>query len=407
MPSPAKPWERSANTPVPPIPSSSNMPSTGQSTPMQISAATSAAPPVPPRPATLATAGQSPYARPGYGTYNSYGGGYNSYGSTYNSYGSGYNAYGGGYNRFSPYSSYSSPYNRYSSPYNSSPYNTSPYNRYSPYAAYNPQHNELGEGPMPLSARLEQSTQSTFHLLDSIVQAFGGFAQMLESTFFATHSSFMAMVGVAEHLGQLRNYLGSALSMMWLIRGVRDWVTGRKVDGGPQAGSGPDGGLNADEFARQSSTDRRKSRGPMWLFVVLVVGIPYMVAKLMKRMQQRRLEAAAAAAHLGRNAEPHPHQEQLQHCRALYDFRGTSPAELTLRRGDVIRVLAKDDGWWRGVHENGAMGVFPANYVEVIPIPAPASAPASAELEKPKPSLSLDPATYDPDAIAVPKDGFN
>lgn len=58
------------------------------------------------------------------------------------------------------------------------------------------------EGDMSLSQRLEQSSQSTFQVLDNIVQAFGGFSQMLErflliliySTFFATHSSFMAMV---------------------------------------------------------------------------------------------------------------------------------------------------------------------------------------------------------------------
>jgi peroxin-13 len=45
-----------------------------------------------------------------------------------------------------------------------------------------------------LMQRMEQSTQPTFMMLEQVVQAFGGFAQMLESTFFATHSSFMAMV---------------------------------------------------------------------------------------------------------------------------------------------------------------------------------------------------------------------
>ena len=41
---------------------------------------------------------------------------------------------------------------------------------------------------------MESSTQATFQLLESIVGAFGGFAQMLESTFMATHSSFYAMI---------------------------------------------------------------------------------------------------------------------------------------------------------------------------------------------------------------------
>jgi len=54
-----------------------------------------------------------------------------------------------------------------------------------------------GMGGMPgdpnnqsLTQSFSQSTQATFQLIESIVGAFGGFAQMLESTYFATHSSF-------------------------------------------------------------------------------------------------------------------------------------------------------------------------------------------------------------------------
>lgn len=35
-----------------------------------------------------------------------------------------------------------------------------------------------------------QSTQATFQIIESLVGAFGGMAQMLESTYMATHSSF-------------------------------------------------------------------------------------------------------------------------------------------------------------------------------------------------------------------------
>jgi len=41
-----------------------------------------------------------------------------------------------------------------------------------------------------LTQSFSQSTQATFQLIESIVGAFGGFAQMLESTYMATHSSF-------------------------------------------------------------------------------------------------------------------------------------------------------------------------------------------------------------------------
>ncbi len=44
--------------------------------------------------------------------------------------------------------------------------------------------------PNSLTQGFTQSTQATFQIIESIVGAFGGFAQMLESTYMATHSSF-------------------------------------------------------------------------------------------------------------------------------------------------------------------------------------------------------------------------
>ncbi|KAL9054361.1 MAG: hypothetical protein Q9206_003571 [Seirophora lacunosa] len=44
--------------------------------------------------------------------------------------------------------------------------------------------------PNSLTNSFNQNTQATFQMIESIVGAFGGFAQMLESTYMATHSSF-------------------------------------------------------------------------------------------------------------------------------------------------------------------------------------------------------------------------
>ena len=58
-----------------------------------------------------------------------------------------------------------------------------------------------GMGGMPgdpnnqsLTQSFNQSTQATFQLIEGIVGAFSGFAQMLESTYMATHSSFFGML---------------------------------------------------------------------------------------------------------------------------------------------------------------------------------------------------------------------
>lgn len=44
--------------------------------------------------------------------------------------------------------------------------------------------------PNSLTNSFSQSTQATFQIIESLVGAFGGVAQMLESTYLATHSSF-------------------------------------------------------------------------------------------------------------------------------------------------------------------------------------------------------------------------
>lgn len=49
---------------------------------------------------------------------------------------------------------------------------------------------------------------------------------------------------------------------------------------------------------------------------------------------------------------------------SLYDYTANRSDELTVRRGDVINVLYKDnDSWWFGQLASGQQGYFPATYV--------------------------------------------
>ncbi|XP_018907552.2 uncharacterized protein [Bemisia tabaci] len=53
--------------------------------------------------------------------------------------------------------------------------------------------------------------------------------------------------------------------------------------------------------------------------------------------------------------------------RALYNFVGQSSRELSFRRGDIIFVRRQiDKNWYEGEH-NAMIGLFPINYVEIIP----------------------------------------
>ena len=112
--------------------------------------------------------------------------------------GAGYGAspYGGG---MGGYSSYASPYNRFGG---MGGLGGSMYGGYNSmyggggmgggmYGGYPGRPGMMGaEDPNSLTNSFNQSTQATFQIIESIVGAFGGFAQMLESTYYATHSSF-------------------------------------------------------------------------------------------------------------------------------------------------------------------------------------------------------------------------
>ena len=62
--------------------------------------------------------------------------------------------------------------------------------------------------------------------------------------------------------------------------------------------------------------------------------------------------------------------------RASFDFQGSSPAELSFKRGALIAITGRiqnPDGsssWWTGRLQNGQYGMFPASYVEIVPIQA-------------------------------------
>ncbi|KAI8838361.1 SH3 domain-containing protein, partial [Chytridium lagenaria] len=127
--------------------------------------------------------------------------------------------------------------------------------------------------------------------------------------------------------------------------------------------------LSVESFEEFKKDDGGKSKRPMWLFIALLIGLPWLMSKLIKRLQQMFLTPAE-----GPEAPIHASQiKDLEFCRALYDFKGEGPAELTFSKGDIIAVLSKEDPstkqpsmWWRGRLRSGPIGYFPANYVEVI-----------------------------------------
>ena len=59
---------------------------------------------------------------------------------------------------------------------------------------------------------------------------------------------------------------------------------------------------------------------------------------------------------------------QFPGARALYDYDADDDTEISFLPGDVITEIDQfDPGWWTGKGPDGKIGMFPANYVEVIP----------------------------------------
>lgn len=110
------------------------------------------------------------------------------------------------------------------------------------------------------------------------------------------------MVGVAEQFGHLRNYLGQVLSVMSLVRFLKDtanWMMGRHSKSGNN--------LDADSFQSfvngsgggsggGGGSKPRTSSRPIWVFFAFVIGFPWLVTKLITRIQKKRLEQSGDAA---------------------------------------------------------------------------------------------------------------
>lgn len=268
-------------------------------------------------------------------------GGYGSYGSSYGGYGN----YGGGYGG----------------------YGMSPYGMGGMGA---PQIDPATGQPVPsLMQQAESSTGQTFALIQSIVGTFTGFANMLESTFMATHSSFFAMLGVAEQFGQLKVALGQVFGLFGFVGWMRGWLRGDR------AGLKRDFKkfLKGEEVPGQAP---RPSRKPLVIFLLAVFGLPFLMRKLILHLASRL--PPPVPVQVGPDGQPRViDPANLTFVRAIHPFASKDPVELSLSKGELVAVLSTVDPatgvegeWWRGRTREGREGWFPATFAEVVKSPA-------------------------------------
>ncbi|KZT23792.1 hypothetical protein NEOLEDRAFT_1135922 [Neolentinus lepideus HHB14362 ss-1] len=389
MPSPPKPWERAGNTAsAMPLPStattsqSMSATTTATSAPSSSSAgatpaassSSSTTPSVPARPAaiTSGTTTQPTYTQSAYNSPYGYSSPYSRLGNSYSPYGStgmyggmGLGSYGGAYGMSGMYGGGMGGMGGYGG------LGGMPYGPMNPYDANNP------AGGPSLSQTLSNTTQHTFALLHSIVQTFSGVAQMLESTFMATHSSFFAMVGVVEQFAMLRNALGSVLGLFGLIKWLKGVLTGQR--GSPELRHEFREFINGRPVHGPAGPPQpTPSKKPIIVFLAAVVGIPYAMHKLIQLLSSRAEQQAALPQAALQPLTP----TDLTFARALYPFTPSSPSELALKVNEIVAIMGKLDPttgqevdprvevpgceWWKGRTREGREGWFPKKWVEVL-----------------------------------------
>lgn len=251
--------------------------------------------------------------------------------------------------------------------------------------------------PNGLTHGFTQSTQATFQMIENIVSAFGGLAQMLESTYMATHSSFfgkedvfsltlltvtLAMISVAEQFGNLRNTLGSILGIFTVLRWLRTLFA--RITGRPPPADAMS--LTPASFASftgqkdvpQPGARPRPSKKPFFFFMAAAFGLPYLLSKLIRALaasheeeERRRNELQNTESQADAPVDP----SKLDFGRLLYDFTPPDDAkqrgiDLSVKQGDLVAILSKSDPmgqpseWWRCRTRDARVGYLPAVYLE-------------------------------------------
>ncbi|KAL1410663.1 Peroxisomal membrane protein PAS20 [Vanrija albida] len=398
LPPRPKPWETKAGT-TPTASTPAAAPAATATVPASAfdsAAATSSltAPALPDRPAGLGTDAGAMVPASGYGA-GAYGSRYGTgaYGgmSSMSPYGGGYGGIGGGMG----YSSYSSPYSRMGGYGGMGGYGSyggmGGYGGYGGMGGYGVGGMGVpGEGyPPNLTASMQQSTAPAFAVIESLVTAFTSLAQLIESTYMATHSSFFAMVGVADQLGSLKTYLGQVLGVFSILRLGRrliNWLRGKK-NGPPEGWANEWSAALNDAGLPGGPNAPRPSAKPLILFLLSAVGLPWLMSRLVKLLIANQQAQAAANGNLqALDANGNIDPTKLTFARARWEFRPSEEWELALTPDEIVAVLETRegqngaDGWWRGRTRDGRTGWFPGNYVEVIkkregPPPPPAPVP--------------------------------
>ena len=142
--------------------------------------------------------------------------------------------------------------------------------------------------PSTFARQAEESCQPAFNSVQSVVQAFASVATMLDSTFFAVHSSFRAVLGVADQLSSLKSHLANTLGALAIFKSIRfifkkimSWL---RLGSSDVAFAESEAWTDATRDVDDKQGKKATNSWPVVLFFAVILGTPWLIWKLLQTL---------------------------------------------------------------------------------------------------------------------------
>ncbi|MGH0180313.1 UNVERIFIED_CONTAM: hypothetical protein FKN15_003933 [Acipenser sinensis] len=216
----------------------------------------------------------------------------------------------------------------------------------------------------------------------------------------------LSLAGCTASLLTARALLISFLLLFFLPADIKD-STGSESDGGDSCSTKSDGGsvTSASEIQPKKVKgigfgdifkDKAIKLRPRSMDVDSELGTPS------EKSTARKVPSSAGPQEpVKADSDSRAKATAKEYCKVTFPYEAQNEDELTIKEGDVVAIISKDcadAGWWRG-ELGGRRGVFPDNFVKLLPPdvekerpkkPPPPAAPSGRQT--PGKCLSLSPA---------------
>ncbi|EGD75241.1 hypothetical protein PTSG_12504 [Salpingoeca rosetta] len=223
----------------------------------------------------------------------------------------------------------------------------SPY--YNSYGGYHPHHARFGYGSYrdgpdgSLFQQMQEGGRGAFETVERLVFAVSSVAAMLESSYDALYSSFMAVVSVADHMDQLKEQLLSVFKSLVRLRFLKRIIAKlmRLFRLTPPAFL-----LEPDTLPTTNGQSGGRFPWPLIVFFALVFGSPLVVYSMMRKQKKDSRRPVRA--------------------RVAWDYTAQKNDELTIVKDTIVTVYppkSEPEGWVTAEAEDGSKGyVHAASY---------------------------------------------